>query len=369
MDKYTEKIQNQLLGLNDSQREYWKNIRQPYAVIMELTPRCNMNCVHCYLQNSHKCEELSYQHIVDILDILCNKGILFITFTGGGILTRKDFIDIYMYAKKKGFLIELFTNGYLFTNEIISFLKEYPPLLVDVSLYGSCEETYKKITGISGAFEIVLDNCKKLTSIGGRVALKSPIMTFTYQEIPKMKEIATNLHVPIRFNFEILSTIDKNNNTKEYQIPVANIFQYEVEDYNSQIKKHSGFNYPRNHNKIFNCNVGLNSFVIDYEGNMCPCMKFRHRGKSLNKQNFDDIWKDFEKYSHLQATPNFWCNQCEASGYCDICPAECEFLYGDMEYRTKKMCNLAKAKKVFYEEKSLEKAVSLLINNYKEVKI
>ena len=67
MDKYTEKIQNQLLGLNDSQREYWKNIRQPYAVIMELTPRCNMNCVHCYLQNSHKCEELSYQHIGYIL--------------------------------------------------------------------------------------------------------------------------------------------------------------------------------------------------------------------------------------------------------------------------------------------------------------
>lgn len=40
-------------------------------------------------------------------------------------------------------------------------LQEYPPLLVDISLYGANEDTYYKVTGIHGAFNRVLMNCKQ----------------------------------------------------------------------------------------------------------------------------------------------------------------------------------------------------------------
>ncbi len=362
MDKYSEQVREQLLGLNDEEREYWKSIRQPYSVIMELTPRCNMNCIHCYLQDTHNSDEMTYQQITDILDILCEKGILFITFTGGEILARKDFVDIYMYAKRKGFLVELFTNGYLFTDEIISVLGKFPPMLVDVSLYGSCEHTYQKITGISGAFEVVVNNCRKLIEANIRVALKSPVMAFSYQEIPAMKKIASELQIPIRFAFEILGTIDRDDKPRKYQVSLADALQYEAEDYDFEAVK-SGRVYQRYQKGIFDCNIGQNSFMIDYKGNMCPCMKFRHKGVPLKKENFDCIWGDFKKYSELQAAPGYWCNKCDASGYCDVCPAECDFLYGDMEYRTEEMCKMAKARKILYEQNSLERAVSLLNNN------
>ena len=116
-----------------------------------------MNCVHCYLKNLHSEHQLTTQRVFEILDILHDNSILFLTLTGGEILTRSDFAEIYMYAKRKGFFVELFTNAYLFNDDTIELLKKYPPMLVDVSLYGGCEETCYKITGIKGAFRKVLE--------------------------------------------------------------------------------------------------------------------------------------------------------------------------------------------------------------------
>lgn len=161
MVENNEKMYLELLDFDTDKKEKWVKQRLPYSVLFELTARCNMNCVHCYLQNVHDTKELSYDKIIEIIDILYEKGIVFLTFTGGEILLRKDFVDIYLYAKKKGFLVELFTNGYLFDDKIIDALAEYPPLLVDISLYGASENTYRKVTGLQNAFARVIQNCKK----------------------------------------------------------------------------------------------------------------------------------------------------------------------------------------------------------------
>lgn len=156
MVENNEKMYLELLDFDTDKKEKWVKQRLPYSVLFELTARCNMNCVHCYLQNVHDTKELSYDKIIEIIDILYEKGIVFLTFTGGEILLRKDFVDIYLYAKKKGFLVELFTNGYLFDDKIIDVLAEYPPLLVDISLYGASENTYRKVTGLQNAFARVI---------------------------------------------------------------------------------------------------------------------------------------------------------------------------------------------------------------------
>lgn len=85
-----------------------------------MTPRCNFNCVHCYLQDHHAEDFLSKDDVIQMLDLLYDEGILFLTLTGGEVLTRKDFAEIYAYAKRKGFLMEVFTNGYALTEEVIA---------------------------------------------------------------------------------------------------------------------------------------------------------------------------------------------------------------------------------------------------------
>ena len=105
-----------------SQTFHQRTMRQhlPLSGTIEVTRRCPLTCVHCYNNlpmSDHEARgrELSYQELCRILDEMADAGCLWLLFTGGEIFARRDFLDIYTYAKKKGFLITLFTNGTLIT--------------------------------------------------------------------------------------------------------------------------------------------------------------------------------------------------------------------------------------------------------------
>lgn len=368
MEEINEKLHIQLLNFDDSKRAEWVANRTPFSVLFELTAKCNMNCIHCYLQNVHNSQQLSFDEVIQIIDILYDIGILFLTFSGGEILTRKDFGDIYLYAKKKGFLVELFTNGYLFNDEIIEMLREYPPLLVDISLYGALEDTYYKVTQIPGAFSRVIENCKKLKNAGVRVSLKSPIIDLTLSELSDMQALANELEIPFVYTFDICNTIDKERSPKNHQVSLSEILKHEFANYYKQLEegtRNKRSNYDeiieqlKNNKMVYSCNVAINSFVVDYFGNICPCMKLRHRGIRLTRDNFDTIWADFEKYSKLVAKEDYKCKGCDSIYYCDICPAEMDFLYNDPEYRPDGACKCAYIRKAFYENKiTLDEALA-----------
>ncbi len=366
MAELSKKMQLQLLDFSSEKSLKWEKERKLYSVHFEVTPRCNFSCVHCYLRNHHNSEQLSYDDIVGIIDLLYEKGVLFITFTGGEIFARSDFMDIYMYAKRKGFIVELFTNGSLITPEIVAVLKEYPPLLVDVSLYGANEQTYFNVTGVRGMFKKVPDVIRQLKRSDVRVALKSSVLTLSEKEHHDMERLSDELGVPFRASFEIVPTIDNDSTTKSYQLPYDVILRYEFEDAvanrQSNIEKESlGIRYVDREKKspLFRCKVGLASCVIDYKGNLCPCMKFKHMGQKLTPDSFDKIWTGFGEYANKKASPNYKCLICDAYNYCDICPAEMDFVYSDFEHIEKNYCRIAKVRKAFHEENlSIDDAIS-----------
>ena len=81
--------------------------RIPISGSIELTERCNLKCVHCYINQSPdniklSKREMSKNEIFNILDQIVDAGCLWILLTGGEPLLRHDFLDIYTYAKKKG---------------------------------------------------------------------------------------------------------------------------------------------------------------------------------------------------------------------------------------------------------------------------
>ena len=83
--------------------------RVPISGSIEVTKRCNLTCVHCYNnlplsdEGEHR-TELAYGDHCRMLDEMAAAGCLWLLYTGGEILVRKDFLDIYDYAKKTGFL-------------------------------------------------------------------------------------------------------------------------------------------------------------------------------------------------------------------------------------------------------------------------
>ncbi len=132
--------------------------RMPMQVSIEVTRRCPLECQHCYNNlpmgdQDARSREMTTEEHFRMLDELVEMGCFWLCYTGGEIFARKDFLEIYTYAKKKGFLITLFTNGTLINEKIADYLAEWPPFAIEITLYGRTKETYEELTQIPGSYE------------------------------------------------------------------------------------------------------------------------------------------------------------------------------------------------------------------------
>ena len=84
---------------------------QLYSFTMEMTYNCNEKCLHCYAYNNDKIKKITVEKYYDVIDQLYDLKCMKIAFTGGDPFLNPCFMDVYKYARKKGFMCEIFTNG------------------------------------------------------------------------------------------------------------------------------------------------------------------------------------------------------------------------------------------------------------------
>lgn len=348
------------IKFDDFEMESWERNRQPLGVTFEVTPKCNFRCIHCYLNNRYEQAELDTRQIKNILNILQNQGVLIITLTGGEIFTRKDFQEIYIHAKRLGFLVGLFTNGYAIKADDLEMLTEYPPLLVDISLYGASDETYFKVTGKKGAYTRVLNNCREMRKRNIPLALKTPMIKEYLHEIDQMKAVARELGAEYRFSYEIVPTLDNDCSTLNHAISLSDMLHLETTD---EIRLRVGEksaeivnNWPSaaangDFVPMFLCKIAVNDFFIDYQGRMCPCAGYRSQGRSLLYESFTDIWRDFAHYREIPASSDNKCIRCDSRYFCKVCPADQDEFYGDPESIPPVICAFSMMKNQYFKEK------------------
>ena len=163
--------------------------RIPWSGSIELTTRCNLNCRHCFINtpvNDRKArqEELSTDEVIGVLDEVAAEGCLWLLLTGGEPFVRPDFLEIYEHAKKKGFLVIVFTNGTKITPEAARFLSEYPPFSIEVSLYGATQHVYESITRVKCSYKSCLQGIDLLMRYEMPLKLKTVLMTGNHHEFP-----------------------------------------------------------------------------------------------------------------------------------------------------------------------------------------
>src|SRR6202167_5729412 len=169
--------------------------RAPMQVSIEVTRRCPLECQHCYNNlpmgdHNARSREMTTEEHFRVLDELVEMGCFWLLYTGGEIFARKDFLEIYTYAKKKGFLITLFTNGTLITPQIADYLVEWRPFSIEITLYGYTRETYERLTGISGSYDRCLGGIHLLRERGLPLKLKTVATSINKHEVSAMREFA-----------------------------------------------------------------------------------------------------------------------------------------------------------------------------------
>ena len=266
----------------------------------ELTCRCNLKCVMCYTDPFNTPEqirqELSYEEIVRILDEIHEEGCLELTFTGGEPFARRDFLDIYTYAKRKGFLLTIFTNGTLITPKIADHLKAYPPSMIEVSFHGLTRQSFDQITLGSGSYESCLEGIGLILERDLPLTLKTVGMSINRDEILKIKEFVASLgKAQYKFGSDIRPRLDGSEDVYRYQLPHDEIRAIEQadEEFRAERERKDQCKQEWIDQGQELCRGGKYKFHIDAYGQLQLCSNNRSRSYDLRQGSFREGFYQF----------------------------------------------------------------------------
>jgi radical SAM protein with 4Fe4S-binding SPASM domain len=321
-------------------------VRYPYSCCIEITPECNLRCVHCYVSHC-KWEEpvLRYQEWCHIIDQIVDEGCLWLLITGGEPLLHPDFLDIYKYAKKKGMFVSLFTNGTLITPEIADAFTEYQTRGVEITLYGATKKTYEKVTGVAGSYERCIRGIELLLERKIPLSLKTVAITINKDEVMAMKEYALKLGLKFKWDPNIMPRLDHRMEPVKFRLTPEEIIKLELEfperldDWHKFCTTHWG---PFSEEALYLCGAGKQSCFIDPYGKLSLCVSARSQNYDLRRGSFHDGWhKFFPEILNQKASPENKCQKCELSALCGRCASWAEMETGDPNGVVEWLCNLA----------------------------
>ncbi len=325
--------------------------RLPIDGSLEVTSRCNLRCVHCYINipagdlEAQK-KELTYKEICNILDQIVDEGCLWLLLTGGEPFVRPEFLNIYTYAKKKGLLITLFTNGTLLTPYIADYLSELPPHSIEVTLYGVTQETYEKVTGVSGSHKRCMYGIELLLERKLPLKLKTMVMTVNKHEIPDLKKFAENLNVDFRFDPILNLRIDGDKKPANFRLSPEEVVAFDLAD-EKRIKRWLEFcdkfiGMPFYSENIYQCGAGLQTFHIDPYGYLSVCMMSRVPNYDLRRCTFKEVWYSFiPSVLSKKWEQNVPCRSCDLISLCGQCPGLAQIEHGEPERPIDYLCQIA----------------------------
>jgi MoaA/NifB/PqqE/SkfB family radical SAM enzyme len=348
MDCKTAAQQN-LDNLKELQRIFVAN-RTPATGSINLTQRCNLNCVHCYLGKPHSKlrsqeDELDTQQWLSIIDQITKAGCLYLLLSGGEVLLRHDFEDIYQKAVENGLLVTVFTNGTLISDKILSLFENLPPQIVEISLYGATPSTYETVTRVKGSFEKSLTGIRKLSQRGIKLKLKTMILRQNFHELGEIKKIADQFGVEFIMDPAVSACLDGDRTPITSRVDAAQAVQA---DFSDPVKAKRWQEYYQQadiepeSDYLYSCGAGLTHFHINPAGSLLPCMILTKPAFDLTSGNFLDGWQN-EIFSlrKIKAGPDYLCNKCEKSRFCSTCPAFFELENNSPEKHSQYLCDLA----------------------------
>jgi radical SAM protein with 4Fe4S-binding SPASM domain len=273
---------------------------------------------------------------------LADCGCLFLAFTGGEPLLRRDAFDLLSAAAEMSFAVTLQTNATLLTREKARILGEMPTLRADVSLYGARPRTHDYLTGEAGSFAATRRALELLKENGVPVMLKVVVGGFNLDEVDEIAAIADELEAPAMFTSLIFPRNDRDPAPTRLRLDdaglerfmrfeiaylpryLSEVVDFNVEDVVDYVQRCAvGPEDPEGGKRRY-CGGGRTVFAINPYGDVYPCVAFPLVIGNIMKNSFVETWRDSPELRELRRMeleiPEE-CGECSLLDRCGICRA------------------------------------------------
>ena len=347
----------------------------PAAATFELTPRCNFNCKMCYIhlskeEQEKRGRELTAQEWIHLGEQACKAGVVFLLLTGGEPTLRPDFPEIYTALKKMGLMISINSNGYLLQGELLELLANDPPYRVNISLYGTSNDTYQNLCGVP-AYERILENIKALRERRIDVKLNMSVTEANRADMQKVYEKAVELGVHTQaaaYMFPPVRVTGKHG--EGFRMSAEEAARCEVSYNRLRMKEEQFLRYAENLAKgipvksdedcegqpgpEMGCRAGRSSFWLSWDGKLSPCGMLPAPCANPLEVGIQAAWEQVRDQVKQIRLPSA-CISCQYRHGCHVCAAICYCETGHCDGKPEYLCQLTKCafEQTFAETKTI----------------
>lgn len=333
----------------------------PISGQFELTARCNNSCKMCYVCKSTsdreaKNKEYSAKEWIKLAEEARDAGMLYLLLTGGEVFLRQDFMEIYNELSMMGIKIGIYTNATLITSEIAKQLGRTPPSRVEVTLYGSSSDIYRKVSGNPNGFNDALNGIDLMLAEGIAIELKTTVIHDTANDFDKIAELADkrnlllkivdyiaprrdgNTHLHDNLRLSPIELLEYEKHVREYYVQRKRKLQddqFPIIDFKEDRISTNVDNYP------FKCSAGRSEFWVTWDGKMTPCGLIDEPATLPFKDGFAAAWKGL-KDTCVSIPLCTECSDCSLNAICLSCPARLKVETGFFDRPAPYLCEFAK---------------------------
>jgi MoaA/NifB/PqqE/SkfB family radical SAM enzyme len=285
-------------GYGERMARFWDDNRL-FTVLLELTYRCNLDCVFCYNDLALAGKPLSLADYRTLIDDLATMGVLHLSLSGGEPLAHPDFFAIGAHARQRGFAVRVKSNGHALRGALARRLREeVDPYLIEVSLHGASAATHDRQTRVAGSFERLLANLAGLRELGLRVQLNSTLTAWNEAELAATFELADRLGLPLQVDPEVTPRDDGDRSPLDLapsRAGVRRLFEIQAERLERagaapvRVARH-GDEPGAQAASGKHCGAGSSHLTIDPFGNVYPCVQWRRPVGNLHETAIAGIW-------------------------------------------------------------------------------
>jgi len=304
--------------------------RIPVNVTFEVTKKCNLDCLHCYVDHDDTARELNIEKQKRIIDELYDLGVVYITFSGGELFVKEGVWELFEHTRRKKMGFKIITAATLLEKNDIDRLKNLGVLEVGVSIYSDKSEIHDFITKRPGSLNKTLKAVKYMNEIGIVTVSKTLIMNINKNDIKNVYKLTSSLGMIPTFDLTVTGAQNNVRNPKKYALNKREIYDLfkdrevekilldnkPLEERYCGLKKQYKPDEPR-------CEIGRGAMWIDAKGLVYPCISYPYPVGDLTAESLKEIWYDnpeIEKILELAKYKNYKsCHNCKASLFCDPC--------------------------------------------------
>jgi len=329
-------------------------LQRPNVCQFELTFRCGLHCRHCYTDcyNTPRFakRELTFSQVARLLDKIRDSGVLWLCLTGGDPLCRPDFLEIYAYAKARGFLITVFTSGQALGPRVIEYWRQYPPFVVELTVNAARKSLYEAIAQTKNSYAKVMTGIERMQRARIPFKIKTQVTRDNQGEVPRLEKLAARLHVSFTPNYFLNPRLDADQSPCGLRLTprevIRTAYGTDMPAVSCQrpalTRPATGAGRAEN---IFPCAVcSGDGFYVDPYGNMVLCYLIRQPRVNLLRCGVEaglarlQTWALSRKFRSRSA-----CRRCALKAHCSWCPGRAFLETGDPQAAIEYYCKLAAA--------------------------